>query len=54
MQQKAIIVNCKTLFLLQELLDDGWTVVHTCPMPSSNCEEGRPTCLVVVQKIPII
>jgi len=48
----------RDLSKLQDLLDEGWTVINTCPMPSSSAKgEGYetayfyPTCLVVLEKI---
>ena len=52
MTQKAIIVSAENSAYgtteLNQLLDRGWRVVMTCPMPSaSSC---YPTCLVIVEK----
>ena len=43
---------------LEEHLEAGWKVIHTCPMPSSvggggenfTIEAHPPTCLVILQK----
>jgi hypothetical protein len=38
---------------LQDLLEKGWRVIQTCPMPSSSTYLGNdkaPTCLVVLEK----
>lgn len=50
-QRKSIIVDCNSIHRLQTLLDDGYEVTHTCPMPSSR-DDGfyQPTCLVIVEK----
>lgn len=53
MKQQAIIVQDsreRTGFnRLNNLLNDGWIVVQTCPMPSSSGSDW-PTCLVILQK----
>jgi len=57
MKQKAFILTEDTLAKLQCLLDDGWTLVHSCPMPNSvatanDCATQRivPTCFLLLQK----
>lgn len=54
MIQKAIIVRDDSI-VLNVLLEEGYRVVNTCPMPSSISAAGcnmnnKPTCLVIVQK----
>ena len=55
--QKAIVVSGyddRTTVALNQLLDRGWCVVETCPMPCSNggqtSSSQYPTCLVIVEK----
>ena len=55
--QKAIIVQYspnQSLKIssqeLNDLLNDGWIVKQTCPMPSSTGDyAGAPTCLVILE-----
>ena len=62
-KQKALIVTNKfddeqCLEKINGYLDNGWTVVNTCPMPSSILPQGFrasngefcPTCLVIIEK----
>lgn len=65
--QKSIIVKDRSAYNenedgtveLNKLLAEGWTVLRTCPMPSSISLAGKsewtykyilPTCLVVLEK----
>ena len=59
MKEQALIVNSSaSLDNLNDLLDDGWSVLHTCGMPAGamNVQPGNyamtsgPTCLVVIGK----
>ncbi len=57
MKQKAIVVSGRTgADDLNTYLADGWTIVQTCPMPSSIGGSSSvtttfvPTCLVIIQK----
>lgn len=54
MQKALIIDDTMSLNRLNNLLEDDWKVVQTCPMPSSKGGETvtaeRPTCLVIIQK----
>ncbi len=61
MSQRALIIertrSGEPLDALNDHLDQGWTVVHTCPMPSaksntSTREYVEPTCLVIIQSPP--
>lgn len=58
--QKALIIKAvkstsdnKSIDNLNEFLAQGWTVLHTCSMPSSASENDigeYPTCLVIIEK----
>ncbi len=60
MNQKALVVNstAESIDGLNKHLANGWTVLDTCPMPSSpassdNCFTSHatyPTCLVIIGK----
>lgn len=60
MNHKALIVRDSQggLIELNKHLAEGWTVLQTCPMPSSpasyhesySSTETSPTCLVIIGK----
>jgi hypothetical protein len=52
--QKSLIVNdSKSVDELNKLLETGWRVVNTCPMPSSgsqySSDSQEPTCLIIIE-----
>lgn len=51
MVQHAMIVTrdrAASLESLNDYLEDGWKVVHSCPMPCGN-SSINPTCLVIIE-----
>lgn len=49
MQKSVMVDRISMNEHLNSLLSDGWKVINTCPMPSSNCT-CNPTCLVIIER----
>ncbi len=63
MNHKALIICGNDASELNKHLADGWTVLHTCPMPSSPAASSTgmyqpsaipPTCLVIIGKYGLL